>query len=275
MVRKIFRTAFKQWRYQFLNMDFWVLMISIGMFFTIYFQKAGVGVRQAGEYVGIFSLFPIGMVDWFIFITIAIGFMFAVTDIPVYTPDSEFKVLRMDRRIWYCAQWMYLFFMVLTYAVFIWLSELLFYLPNWVFTGDWGNAVKSGSALGNEFGSMDVPVGLLERPAIAVFSMGMLLFILLGMLLGGICLVCNMYFMNVRVGISICSLLIILFMAEHLGYISPSMLSPLGVFMGFWELTPATFLAEIGYFAALCILLYMAGQGMLYKIDLKGETKKA
>lgn len=250
-------------------MDFWGVIIILEVFFSTVLLSSGNAVRESGEAMGIFSVFPLVISEVELYWLPLAGLLFVLSDIPVIFDGIEYHILHLNRTIWYLSQMAYAFLISATYFFVLFLGELVFFLPNLSLTAEWGSAVESGAYMGAYF--YERPESLFEQTALAGCARTFCFLVLLGFLFSAICCVANLL-THEGIGILVCALLIFAdFVLKIQLVYQPSLLSPVGV--------ATDYVAEPGryfpvfYFIFLALILWIIGLTRCHKIDIKSERK--
>ena len=255
----------KQWSRELRNWDFWIVLLCLFTFLSINYYDSGCILFEIGDKIGVFSLLPIMLADWTFCLIIYAGFLMIICEIPLRKKGLTFEVLRMNRLSWFFGQIVYGLLMSITYFFFVMLIGISFFVRSVSFTTEWGTAVEEGTAFMGELG-MIFPSNLLEMNAARVCLQAFVLAVLLGVLLGMICCVCNML-TEKGIGLAICGVLIIIQRFADGWELSFRNILPLGMLTGFYTSQGTNIIPAVCYYVFCITLLVMIRYYILYKPD--------
>lgn len=266
MWRDSIRLAVGQWKRQLRRFDFWLVFLFLLCFFSILYGQGGESLLRDGGSVGVFAIFGVSLAEADVVLVTFAGLLMIVCDLPVKGAGLEFRVLRSSRTAWYVGQVLYSLLITVTYFFLVFLSQIVFYLPNLSFRSEWGSAVEDGSAFVGGYG-MELTDAMMQQDTVGVFLRAFLLAVLLGMLFAMLC--CSTNMMGGRgVGISICGFLIIWQRICKANGIDNGMMSPVGILDNYYQYGGGNVIPSLGYYIFLITLLVIVGQRVLYRTDM-------
>ncbi len=260
--------AARQLKNVFARVDFWIVIVTLAAFFSVYFPDAQRSLATAGERVGVFAVFPIALQESDVTFLILIGYLFLTTDIPDFGPGTDMQAIRVTRGIWYTAQWVYMAVLTAAYYLLVGILELVFFIPSLQISGGWGAGVTGGAISGGSY-PLAIARSFLEHGAwkecLAVFA----LVVLLSLVIGGACCVCNTLTTHAGVGVLVDALMVFAYLLYETGTLSLGLLSPTEAFArfagtGMWE-----FLGYAAYYVIWCTVIYAIGYAKLFRVDIR------
>ncbi len=235
-MKKILFLAKSQWKASIKNIDFWVVLLCLFAFFSLFFVTPVKELIGSGQTVGICAIYPAMLLDGDFILLIFAGFLMVMSNVPVLSQETQ----------------------------------LLFYLPVLSFNTDWGSAVYSGQAFASNGRNLFIPENLLEVSAFSAAILAFFLSVLLGLLFTLLCCLANMAGFG-SVGLAICSLLLFVeLICERRGMIM-GMFSPVGVLKSYYGGTSVTVSFSILYYMFFFFVFVLIGFYQIQRMDLGKE----
>lgn len=269
-MKKILFLAKSQWKASIKNIDFWVVLLCLFAFFSLFFVTPVKELIGSGQTVGICAIYPAMLLDGDFILLIFAGFLMVMSNVPVLSQETQFQVIRADRSIYYLSQIVYSIFMTMTYFLSVFILSVLFYLPVLSFNTDWGSAVYSGQAFASNGRNLFIPENLLEVSAFSAAILAFFLSVLLGLVFTLLCCLANMAGFG-SVGLAICSLLLFVeLICERRGMIM-GMFLPVGVLKSYYGGTSVTVSFSILYYMFFFFVFVLIGFYQIQRMDLGKE----
>lgn len=262
--------AFRQWRYQLKQMNFWIVMIVLLLFFWSYLAAGREVLSAKGERVGVFALFPIMASESNIVLVMFACLLVLISDIPTVYAGIEYQLIRMDRMKWYVGQITYIFLLNITFWILVIGMQLFCYIPYLSCRIELGDGITSGDAFAS-FGVM-VPECLTDTNIMCKFAEAVGLCVMLGLLMGVICLVCNILGFHAGTGITICASLIVVWQFTICNAVDWKYFSPVGVLQSYSGYSAVPVVGAYAYYIQLCCILMFLGMYKVNRYDLNIGT---
>lgn len=269
-MKEILFLAKLQWKTTIRNVDFWVVLLCLFVFFSLFFVTPVKRLIGSGEAVGICSIYPAMLLDEDFILLIFAGFLMIMSNVPVLSQETQFQVIRVDRNIYYFSQIIYSILMTVTYFLSVYIISILFYLPVLSFDTDWGSAVYSGQAFFSEGRNLLIPENLLETSASSVAISAFCLSVLLGLVFTLLCCLANMTGFS-RIGLTICILLLFFERMCAQKNINMGIFSPVGVLKSYYGEINITISFSVFYYIFLFSVFLLIGFYQIQRMDLGKE----
>lgn len=228
-MKKIIRLTRLSFKSNVKSRDTIIVIAFLLSYFSFVFPSSSIHVMQAKEHVNLFAPFIHGLLSRDFQIIVLLGSIMMLGMQNAVEMNKVNVLMRVQKNEWIASEIVTTFLTCVFYTGMVVVLTAIFYIPVLTIKPHWGTGVDSYHFFTNILKVVD---GMLERNVVFVFLQASGLFLLVTMLIGNICLLCDMLGKK-RMGPMICSALIVWnLIIQAAGWI-PDIFSPIGMLNGY------------------------------------------
>ncbi|MBO5488865.1 MAG: hypothetical protein J5972_03055 [Eubacterium sp.] len=229
MIKKTIRVTLLSLKNKIKSVDTIIVILFLLSYFSFIFPSSCHNVMDAKESVNIATPFIHGYLlrDFQIITLLGLVMMLGARN----TVDSN-KVnvlMRVEKTEWYVSEILTMIVTCILYTGVIFILSMLFYFPVLTIANGWGTGVESYRFFNNVLKAVEE---MLQRNVFGVFFQAFVLILLVEIMLGAICLLCDTLGKK-RMGPIICGGLIVWNLIARAAEWIPGVFSPIGMLTGY------------------------------------------
>lgn len=243
------------------NRDTVIVMLFLLSYFSFVFPASSKSVIKAGEHVNMFAPFIHGILRRDFQIIVLLGSIMMLGMRNAIEHNKINVLMRVEKKEWLASEILTMVLTCIVYAGIVVFLTMIFYFPVMTPKACWGDGIDNYHFFAGRLKAIDT---LYDKNVYLVFLESFILVVLVTILLGEICLLCDRAGNN-RMGPMICGALIVWNLMVQAADEIPDFVSPIGMLNGYIK-------GAFGFHALYLFILNLILTNIIWNVGKKNDA---